>query len=157
MPALPFCKAALRAQKPRSAVYPTEIKSVGDHLRKKRLDLKMTQKEVAAKLQTNACTYRDWERNQRNPSFRYMLKIIKFLGYIPFDMQFEDLGQRIRAYRQILGLRQKDLARQLAIDPTTIAYLEKGKHKPGKRVARELDGFFSSAARILSQRMRLSL
>jgi transcriptional regulator with XRE-family HTH domain len=154
---LPFCKAALRAQKPHSAAYPKEIRTTGDHLKKKRLDLKMTQEEVAAKLQTTVCTYRGWERNQRNPSFRYMPSIIEFLGYVPFDMQFEDLGQRIRAYRQILGLRQKDLARQLGVDPTTIRYLEKSKHKPGKRVARELDGFFSSAARILSQRMRQSL
>ncbi|TKJ32914.1 MAG: hypothetical protein CEE38_22085 [Planctomycetes bacterium B3_Pla] len=111
----------------------------------------MTQKDVATKLQTTACTYRDWERNRRNPSFRYMPGIIEHLGYIPFDIQFANLGQKIRVYRQLLGLRQRDLARQLGVDPTTVGYLEKGKHKPAKRLARELAAFFSSATRILSQ------
>jgi len=134
---------ALWAQKPPSAAYPKEIKTIGDHLKKKRLDLQMTQKDVAAKLQTTVCTYRGWERNQRNPSFRYVPRIVKFLGYIPFDTEFENLGQKIRAYRQFMGLRQKDLARQLGVDPSTIHHWEKGKHKPERRLLKELAAFFA--------------
>jgi len=105
----------------------------------------MTQEEVATRLQTTADTVRNWENNRSSPAIQYMPKIIEFLGYIPFETQFEELGQKIRAYRQLLGLRQKDLARQLGVDPTTVRYLEKGKHKPGKRLARELAAFFSSS------------
>ncbi len=102
----------------------------------------MLQKEVAAKLQTTVCTYRSWQRNQRNPSYRYLPRIVKFLGYIPFDAESEDLGQKIRAYRKFMGLRQRDLALLLGVDPSTIYHWEKGKHKPEKRLLKELAAFF---------------
>ncbi len=103
----------------------------------------MLQNEAAAELQTTVCTYRGWERNQRNPSFRYMPGIIDFLEYIPFDTEFEDLGQKIRAYRHFMGLRQKDLARLLGVDPCTICSWERGKHKPEKKHTKGLDAFFA--------------
>jgi len=118
-------------------------------LKKRRLDLKMLQKEVANKLNVTICTYRNWERNLRNPFYRYMPRIIKFLGYIPFDMQFEDLGQKICAYRRVLGLSQRDLAHQITVDPCTIGSWERGEHKPGKRLESKITAFLSSATRIL--------
>ena len=80
-----------------------------------------------------------------------MPQIIEHLEYIPFDMQFENLGQKIRAYRQLLGLRQEDLAHQLGVDPTTLRHWEKGRHKPEERLLGELYAFFSSAKVILAQ------
>jgi DNA-binding XRE family transcriptional regulator len=78
-----------------------------------------------------------------------MPRIIDFLGYILFDMQFEDPGQKICAYRQLLGLRQKDLALKIGVDATTVGYLERGEHKPTKRLARALDDYFLSGTSIL--------
>jgi hypothetical protein len=46
---LPFCKIVLKAKKPASALYPKKLNTLGDHLRRKRLDLKLFQKEVARK------------------------------------------------------------------------------------------------------------
>jgi DNA-binding XRE family transcriptional regulator len=94
--------------------------------------------------QWSGWSYRGWERNQRNPSFRYMPRIVQFLGYIPFDTELENLGQKIRAYRQFMGLRQKDLARLLGVNPNTIGHWEKGKHKPERRLFKELVAFSSS-------------
>ena len=76
---------ALRAKKPVSAAYPKELKTLGDHLRKRRLELKMLQKEVAEKLGTTPCTIRNWEKNRSNPSLGFIPKIIQFLGYMPYD------------------------------------------------------------------------
>ena len=50
IPALPFCKNTLKAQKPASFPYPKRLKTLGGHLRKKRLDIKLQQKEVAEEL-----------------------------------------------------------------------------------------------------------
>ncbi len=111
-------------------------------MKKRRLDLKMLQKEVAQRLKTTVCTYRNWERNLRNPSFRYMPRIIEFLGYVPFDIPHENLGQKICTYRQLLGLSQRELARQIGVDPSTIGSWERGKHKPEKRFERKLASFF---------------
>jgi DNA-binding XRE family transcriptional regulator len=79
-------------------------------------------------------------------------KIIEFLGYIPFDMQFEDLWQKIYTYRQFLGLRQKDLARQIGVDPSAIGSWERGKHKPAnKDREKTFCVFLSSSRNILPQ------
>ena len=41
-------KITLRGEKAPSLTYPKELKSLGDHIRKRRLDLGLTQDEVAA-------------------------------------------------------------------------------------------------------------
>jgi hypothetical protein len=43
---LPFCQITLKALKPKGSEYPKELKTFGDHLRKKRLDLRLLRKEV---------------------------------------------------------------------------------------------------------------
>ena len=80
----------------------------------------MTQNEVATRLQSTADTVRNWKKNRLSQAIQYMPKIIEFLWYVPFEMQFENLGQKIRSYRQFLGLRQKDLARRSGVDADTI-------------------------------------
>jgi len=44
---LPFCHLTLKAKKPLPLGYPQILKTLGDHLRKRRLDLNLLQKEVA--------------------------------------------------------------------------------------------------------------
>ncbi|UCE50781.1 MAG: helix-turn-helix transcriptional regulator [Phycisphaerales bacterium] len=44
------------------------------------------------------------------------------------------MGQKIRTYRQLLGIRRKDLARRLGVDRSTIGHLERSKHRPEKKV-----------------------
>ena len=95
---------ALWAQKPPLAAYPEEIKTIGDHLKKKRMDLKTLQKEVADKLNVTICTYRNWEENRPNPSLPFIPKIIEFLCYVPCDMSCNNLVEKIIAYRKIFGL-----------------------------------------------------
>ena len=48
IPALPFCQLPISAEKPKDARYPKQIKSIGDRLRAKRLDLGVRQKDVAS-------------------------------------------------------------------------------------------------------------
>src|SRR5712691_8111311 len=47
IPALPFCHVRLQAQKPLAAAYPRELWTLGDRVRKRRLDLGLRQKDVA--------------------------------------------------------------------------------------------------------------
>jgi DNA-binding XRE family transcriptional regulator len=80
---LPFCRFALKAKKPQSPDYPNKLKTLGDHLRKKRLDLKLLQHEVAEKLNVHETSVYNWENNRYDPSSRLLPEIIRFLGYIP--------------------------------------------------------------------------
>ena len=73
-----------------------------------------------------------------------MPRILKFLGYIPFEMETASLGEKIKTYRRTLGLSQKALAKQLKIDPTTLARWEKGKGRPVKEFLQTLSDFFNS-------------
>jgi hypothetical protein len=43
MVALHFCEVTLTAKKPLSEAYPKTLKTLGDHLRKRRLDLNLFQ------------------------------------------------------------------------------------------------------------------
>jgi transcriptional regulator with XRE-family HTH domain len=111
----------------------------------------MLQKEVANKLKTTVCTYRNWEKNWRNPSIINIPKIIEFLNYIPWDMTCKNLSEKIIAYRKLHGLRQKDLARKIGVDPCAIGSWERDEHKPENRLLKKLDVFFSSAMSVLPQ------
>lgn len=60
---------------------PTQLNTVGDHIRKRRLGRKMLQKEVAEQLGVCEPSVYNWERNASSPEIRYMPAIIQFLGY----------------------------------------------------------------------------
>ncbi len=64
--ALPFCQITLKTQKPLPSAYPQTPKTLGDHLRKKRLDLKLLQKEVAQRLGVGESTVYNWGNNLEN-------------------------------------------------------------------------------------------
>jgi transcriptional regulator with XRE-family HTH domain len=83
IPALPFCHVRIKAEKPKSRKYPKELKTLGDHIRKKRLDLGLLQAEVAERVGVTASTIFNWERNRVSPQARHIRKIIRFLGYKP--------------------------------------------------------------------------
>jgi len=142
IPALPFCKVTLKAQKPVSAAYARALTTLGDHLRKKRLDLKLLQREVAQKLRVDKTSIYNWENNRASPSLHRVPKIIGFLGYLPHNLAAKTLGERITASRRFLGLTQKELARRLGIDSSTLGRWETGKSQPTKKELKKLDTLF---------------
>ncbi len=98
-------------------------------MRKKRLDLKLCQKEVAQILGVTKDTVTYWEVGRSSPRLQYIPKIVEFLGYIPFE-EPETLGERIVYYRRLAGMTQWELARKLGVDPTTLARWERGEREP---------------------------
>ena len=82
---MPFCHFQLTAEKPSCLPYPAELNTLGDHIRKRRLDLGLTQREVARKLGVTESTIWNWEANRSSRQLRFMPKIIAFLGYDPHD------------------------------------------------------------------------
>lgn len=135
---LPFCHLTLKAPKPLPSNYPLQTKSLGDHIKKRRLDLKILQKEVAINVGVDETTIWFWENNRAEPSISYIPKIIEFLGYIPFETTFNSLGEKIIAFRRIHGLTQKKLASLIGIDSTTIGSWERGDSQV--RAITNLDG-----------------
>jgi DNA-binding XRE family transcriptional regulator len=141
---LPFCHLTLKAQKPFPPGYPQIINTLGDHLRKKRLDLKLLQKDVAKRIGVDETSIYLWENNRVNPSLSSIPKIIEFLGYIPLRMTSNSLAEQILTYRRLQGLTQKKLAHLLWIDPATIGHWERGEHWPQKKLLNKLISLFTS-------------
>jgi transcriptional regulator with XRE-family HTH domain len=147
IPALPFCHLKLKASRPLPAAYPKSMKTLGDHLRKRQLDLKLPQKKVAQRIGVSTASIQNWETGHTTPSLTVMQRLIAFLGYIPFEMPAKNTGDRIKGYRRVLGLRRNDLAQQLKIDPSTLARWEKGKGNPSKELLEKVSGFLTSSSR----------
>ena len=57
---------------------------MGDHLRKKRLDLGLLQRDVARRLGVDTASVTNWEKNHNVPMPQLIPRIIEFLGYVPF-------------------------------------------------------------------------
>jgi transcriptional regulator with XRE-family HTH domain len=136
----------LKAKKPVSPAYPLELKTIGDHIRKRRLDLGLYQKDIAKKFGADLTSVFNWENNVKSPAIRFIPHIIQFLGYNPFeDISSAGFGKRIVAYRKMRGLTQKEFAHQLGIDPTTMSRWEKGKSTFLKKGADTLNSLLLSA------------
>ncbi len=136
MPALPFCQARIRAKKPPNSAYPPILAGVGDHLRKRRLDLGLRQRDVADRIGSDTTTVTNWELGHTEPGFGWMPAIVRFLGYDPRPAA-RTVGQALRQHRTGLGITQKELARRLDVDPSTLAHWEREEHVPtGKYLAK---------------------
>jgi len=81
--ALPFCHIQLTARKPLPPAYPRELRTLGDHLRKRRLDLGLLQRDVAEQLHVHQMTITNWETGRTSPQLRFVPRILSFLGYNP--------------------------------------------------------------------------
>ena len=124
---MPFYNLTLSARKPRNKAYPQDINTLGDHIRLRRLGLGLHQKDVATIVNATTSTVTNWEKNRTTPAFRYIPKIITFLGYNPLDLKVGTFGEKIKLFRLINGVSQKKLAKRIGIDPDTLARWEEGK------------------------------
>ena len=123
----------LKAGKPKP--YPEVPATLGDHLRKRRHERGLLQKDVAASMGVNAWTLANWEKGYTNPKLRFWPGIIEFLGYDP-NPEPSDLAQRIQWARWRRGLSLRELAKQLGGDPDILRRWERGIIIPrGKHLA----------------------
>ncbi|MEO6191592.1 MAG: helix-turn-helix transcriptional regulator [Thermoanaerobaculia bacterium] len=117
---------------------------MGQHLKKRRLDLGLRQKDVAEKLGANPKTYEYWEQEKYEPEFRFLPAILSYLGYDPRP-EPKTLAERIQATRHRQGISQRELARRLGLDPSTITAWEAGTvEKPYPRFTRLFEEYVKS-------------
>jgi transcriptional regulator with XRE-family HTH domain len=114
------------------ASYPNKINSLGDHIRKRRMEIQFLQKQVADQIGVHGTTMTNWEGNATVPEVRHMPAIIQFLGYSPLPMP-GSLPKRIATARLALGLRQRKMAVRLGVDPATLMNWEAGRHQPTEK------------------------
>ena|GEM_PF-1087513 len=124
---------------------PTEPKTVGDHIRRRRLQLHLLQRDVAGRIGVDKTSVFNWEANTVTPEIRYMPAIIQFLGYIPLPQGKGWAGLLLR-HRTTLGLSQKEAARKLGVDAGTLARWERGEREPTGALATRAEQLMAAAA-----------
>jgi transcriptional regulator with XRE-family HTH domain len=135
---LPFCHAHLKGPRPLPRSYPQVLATIGDHLRKRRLDLGLLQREVAERLGVDQTTVTNWELNRTVPALRFLPGIIRLIGYVPVASG-PSPADRLRHSRRSLGLSQKRLAGLLGVDESTVARWERGSRHPRRELRARLE------------------
>ena len=122
--------------------YPTSPKTVGEMVRKRRLDLGLRQIDIAKIIGCDEMSVVNWEKGHRTPRINHMAGVVKFLGFNPIQSG-DTLAQRLINHRKAIGKTQKDFARQIGVDPSTLARWEGGVRLPtgefASRIAAALD------------------
>lgn len=79
-----FANLTFTQKRPLPDKYPIEPKTIGEHIRKRRMDLKMTQKELSKHFGVTEDTITYWEVGRSMPQKKFYSRIISFLKYNPF-------------------------------------------------------------------------
>jgi transcriptional regulator with XRE-family HTH domain len=108
---------------------PEQLNTLGDHLLRRRLTMKLLQRQVAEQLGVDKTSIHNWETNRTKPGLEYMPAIIQFLGYNPLPPA-DGWADRLVQCRTVLGLTQKESAKRIGVDPSTLARWERGEREP---------------------------
>jgi transcriptional regulator with XRE-family HTH domain len=65
--------------------YPVNPKTLGEHLRKKRIDLRLSMSQLAAIMGDGITdsAIEKWEKNQNRPTQKHRTRIVEVLGFDP--------------------------------------------------------------------------
>lgn len=137
---LPNYRWSLIARRPKPG-YPNTLKTLGDYLKVRRLDLGLTQKVAAAKLAVGPDTVRNWESGRTSIEDRLVPGLIAFLGYNPLP-EAHSFGKAIERERITRGWSRKNLAKRAGVDEATVKRVEEDR-----RVSRRSYGAVHQALR----------
>ena len=115
MLALPFWNMVAKYRIPLKIITLNESSSIGMHIKKKRLELKLRQVDVASILNTTEDSVRFWETDRAKPQINFAPGIIKFLAYNPYPVEPNTMGGRIKHYRILHGLSHKKMGRIIGV------------------------------------------
>ena len=119
--------------------------TLGDHLRRRRIELGLYQKDVAAKLGVTTSTVWNWE-HIGSVDLRFIPRVIEFLGYNPIP-QPEDLVGRLSCYKQVNGLSLERFGIEMGRDPEQLADWLSGRHKPCRRNREEIEEYLKNLSK----------
>ena len=137
-----FCDLTLIAQKRPPAAYPKVLETVGDHIRKARLDRGLSQPELARIMNITVASLTNWEVHHKIPTVNMWPRIISFLGYYP-EEDDGSLRFQLVKYRRSTGLRRTEAAELIGIDEQTLGRIENeaGKNPPFAKTVKKIEEF----------------
>jgi transcriptional regulator with XRE-family HTH domain len=115
--------------------------TIGQHVRKRRLDLGLTQAEVSGIIGVTESTVYNWEHGVE-PELIHMPKIISFLGYIPFEMPQDPIG-KLNYLKKLRGLSYERLGKLMRRDPEQLTDWLSGRITPCQKNIEGIESFLS--------------
>ena len=118
--------------------FPTELNTLSDHIRAKRMVQHILQRELAEILDVSTDTVTNWEQKRSEPHYHHLPAITKFLGYAL--IKHHPMGgwrQTLLNDRLHRGLPRHRYAKLIGIDESTLMRAELGKNilrKSEKRI-----------------------
>jgi DNA-binding transcriptional regulator YiaG len=122
-----FLPSRKTVRKPNAPQYSEDPRTLGEHIRKKRIERTMLQKELAALLGVTEDCITGWEKERTEPQVKYYPNIIAFLEYYPFVHETETLAGKLKQIRFCYGLSFRQCAYQFSISEDAAKRWERGK------------------------------
>jgi transcriptional regulator with XRE-family HTH domain len=126
MDAVPFCgwaRLTVKAQKLKDSS--EEPQTLGEHLKKRRRELGLLQREAAERMGIGTDTYANWENGRTKPVAAQFRPVVEFLGYDPTP-EAKTLRERLEIKRRTLGATFDQMAKHLGWDRATLTRYLKG-------------------------------
>ena len=124
---LPFGLKLLKSLRP--VPYERVPQTLGQHLRKRRLEMGLFQRDLRERFKLEKETYANWEKDRCYPAMNHWPGIIAVLGVDPSPMPVTT-GDRLKAYRRQHGISRNALAAALGADERTVWRWESGCRAP---------------------------
>jgi transcriptional regulator with XRE-family HTH domain len=99
--------------------FPDEPQTIGEHLKKRRIELGLKQTELANLLGVHRGSIQLWERGVGEQGVRSLASIIRLLGYVPFECGGTP-GGRLSFLRRCCGKTQEEFAEMNGCSPQSI-------------------------------------
>jgi len=141
---VPFCRGVpltLKAQKPKG--YSGQPETLGEHLKKRRRELRLFQREAAAMMGIAVETLINWEKDRTRPVAAQFRPVVAFLGYDPTPDP-RTLAERLEAKRRALGVTFDQVAQYLGWDRATLNRYVHGVWKLRPERTAALEQFLSA-------------
>lgn len=130
--------------KPYPLSYPRDPQTIGEHIRKRRLELRLLQGEVAKQLGVSTASITLWEKSENIPQITYFPRIAKFLGYSLWQFDTSTLIGKILDYRHKKGLSTLLLGKLIGVSNSTVQLWERGSYQPNEKMLQKLNEFLEN-------------
>lgn len=128
---------------------PLEPKTLAEHLRARRAQRGLTQRQAAIEIGVVKDAYARWELGMSAPRNRRLLaSVIAFLGYDP-KISESAFGEWLVERRKSLGLTPSEMAERLDMSVVTLRTWERGVRPSGRRT-REMEARIVELAGLLN-------
>lgn len=124
----------LRVELPDVQGVPHQLRTIGDHVRKRRVELGLRQKDVGDLVGAAKPTVAGWEARGMRPRPDVLARVVELLGYTPNAARSpEDLVKQLKTVRRHFRLPPAVAAEMIGVSVGAVWTWESGRRRPRGR------------------------